>query len=215
VAYVRCSTERQDISPEAQEQQIRAWADQRNVEIVSVLSDIGVSGGAELEKRPGLLAALQAVKQEGVSMLVVARRDRLARDVLVAALVERLCEREDVRVVSADGAGNGHGPEAQLMRGIIDVFAQYERMLIRSRTKAALAVKKARGERVGGVPYGWRDEGGVLMADSAEQAVVARARALRAEGLSLRALGRALLEEGHAPRSGLRWHVQVLARLLR
>jgi DNA invertase Pin-like site-specific DNA recombinase len=47
-----------------------------------------------------------------------------------------------------------------LMRGLVDLFAQYERALIRSRTKAALAVKKGRGERlakgrrghVGGAP---------------------------------------------------------------
>ena len=43
--------------------------------------------------------------------------------------------------------------EAQLMRGIVDLFAQYERAIIRTRTKAALAVKIARGERVGGIGH--------------------------------------------------------------
>ena len=45
------------------------------------------------------------------------------------------------------------------------------------------------------------------------KAVIARARELRAEGLSLRAIGRALLDEGRLPRSGKRWHVQVVKRL--
>ena len=49
--------------------------------------------------------------------------------------------------------------------------------------------------------------------DADEQVVVARARELRAEGKSLRAVGRALIEEGHRPRRGVKWHVQVLARV--
>lgn len=97
---------------------------------------------------------------------------------------------------------------------MIDAFAAYERALIRSRTKAALAVKKARGERVGGIPYGWRaGDDGVLVEAPGAQTVIVRARELRAEGQSLRAIGRTLLDEGHAPRNGKRWHVEVLRRL--
>jgi hypothetical protein len=53
-----------------------------------------------------------------------------------------------------------------------------------------------------------------LAEDADEMRVIARARQLRAEGLSLRAIGRGLLAEGHQPRSGKRWHVQVVARIL-
>ena len=99
------------------------------------------------------------------------------------------------------------------MRTLIDAFAQYERAVIGARTRAALAVKKARGERVGGIPYGYRDDDGVLVEVPNEQVVIARAKELRAEGLSLRAVGRALIQEGHTPRTGKGWHVQVLARM--
>ena len=213
IAYIRCSTSRQDLSPDAQREAILAWAERESVEVAAWHEDLAVSGGTEIDKRPGLLGAIEALRTEGAGILVVAKRDRLARDVLTAALVERLCERNGARLQSADGTGNGDSPEEQLLRTMIDAFAAYERALIRSRTKAALAAKKARGERVGGVPYGYRDEGGRLVADAAEQAVVARARKLREEGLSLRAIGRALLEDGHRPRSGKTWHVQVVRRM--
>lgn len=213
VAYLRCSTDRQDLSPDAQRDAIRAWAGGAGVTVVAWHEDLGVSGGADLEKRPGLLAALDAVREHGAGVLVVAKRDRLARDVLVAAMVDRLVARQGASIVAADGTGNGDGPEAALMRTLIDAFAQYERAVIGTRTRAALAVKKARGERVGGIPYGYRNEGGVLVEELEEQAVIARARELRAEGLSLRAIGRVLLAEGHMPRSADAWHVQVLARL--
>lgn len=161
-----------------------------------------------------MLAALDAVRAHGAGTLVVDRRDRLARDVLRAALVERFCEREGARVQAADGTGNGDGPEAALLRRICDLFAAHERLIIKARTKAALAVKKAQGERVGGVPLGHRAaEDGRLVENATEAAAVMRARALRAEGTSLRGIARALAEEGYRAR-GSRWHIATLARIL-
>jgi DNA invertase Pin-like site-specific DNA recombinase len=173
-----------------------------------------VSGGAPLEERPGLLAALEDVRVRSAGVLVVARRDRLARDVLTAALVERLCDREGARVLTADGTGNGEGPEAALLRSLLDAFAQYERALIRARTRAALAVKKARGERTGGVPMGHAVDGaGRLAVDVREAAAVARARELRGEGRTLREIAATLSAEGHRPR-GTRWHIETLSRIV-
>ena len=179
VAYLRMSTERQDLSPDAQRAAIEAWAAREGVTVAAWHQDLGVSGGAALADRPGLMAAIEAVRAEGAGLLVVSRRDRLARDVLTAALVERLCERVGARGVGADGTGNGEGPEAALLRTLLDAFAAYERALIRGRTRAALAVKKARGERTGGLPYGFKAEGKRLVPDPAEQATVARARGTR------------------------------------
>jgi hypothetical protein len=119
---------------------------------------LGRFGGAQsdrlLNQRPGLLAALSALRQRNACILLVARRDRLARDVLVAALVERLAERDGATVQAADGPAEGTSPEAVLMRRIIDAFAEYERLVVRARTRAALALKRSRGERTGGIPYG-------------------------------------------------------------
>ncbi len=213
VAYIRMSTERQDLSPDAQRAAIEAWAAREGVAVAAWHQDLGVSGGAALEDRPGLLAAIEAVRAEGAGLLVVSRRDRLARDVLTAALVERLCERAGARVVGADGTGNGEGPEAALLRTLLDAFAAYERALIRGRTRAALAVKKARGERTGGVPYGYRAEGKRLVPDPAEQATVARARELRGDGRSLRQVAQALVAEGRRPRGGGDWAIQTVRRL--
>ena len=74
--------------------------------------------------------------------------------------------------------------------------------MIRARTKAALASKKARGECVGTVPYGFRREGAMLVEDEAEQAVLACVRGFRAAGLSERAIVAELAAAGHLSRSG-------------
>lgn len=213
VAYLRCSTDRQDLSPDAQRAAIERWARGVGVMIVAWHEDLGVSGGTALEDRPGLLAALDSLSTHAAGVLVVAKRDRLARDVLTAALVERLCERKGARIQTADGAGNEAGPEGALMRTLLDAFAAYERALIRARTKGALAVLKAKGRRTGGVPMGRRVEAGRLVVDGGEAAAVARARELRDQGKSLREIAAALEVEGHRPR-GARWHVQTLARMV-
>lgn len=213
VAYLRCSTDRQDLSPDAQRAAIDRWALGVGVTVVAWHEDLCVSGGTALEERPGLLAALDSLATHAAGVLVVAKRDRLARDVLTAALVERLCERKGARIQTADGTGNGDGPEAALMRTLLDAFAAYERALIRARTRAALAVKKARGERTGGVPMGRRVEAGRLVVDGGEAAAVARARDLRGEGRSLREIAMILAAEGHRPR-GARWHIQTISRVV-
>ena len=117
--------------------------------------------------------------------------------------------------MGADGTGNGEGPEAALLRTLLDAFAAYERALIRGRTKAALAVLKAQGRRTGGVPYGWTATArGQLLPNPEEQATVSRARALRAEGKSLRGVAAALAGEGRLPRSGGEWAIQTIRRLV-
>jgi DNA invertase Pin-like site-specific DNA recombinase len=90
------------------------------------------------------------------------------------------------------------------MRHILDAAAEYERALIRMRTKAALAAKRARGERAGAVPFGFRlgADGRSLLDHDAERAALARVRALRAAGMTIRGIVAALAGEGLRSRAG-------------
>jgi len=215
IGYIRVSTDEQTLGPEAQRTALARWCEQHGAELVETFTDQGISGGAELEARPGLMAALAAVKMHGAGVLLVAKRDRLARDNYVNAMVHRLVERSGATVRSADGAGDGDGPEAVLMRRIVEAFAEYERLLIKARTRAALAVKRTRNERVGAPPYGWRlaADGVHLEADAAEQATVARVQAYRREGLTLREIGARLEAAGVLSRAGGSWHPQTIANV--
>ena len=141
----------------------------------------------------------------------------MARDSLLAAMVERLVEREGATVRTADATSDGDEPEAVLMRRIVDAFAEYERLLIKARTKAALAVKRSRGERTGDIPYGWRlgADGVHLEPLPAEQRMVASVREARAAGMSLRGIREHLASAGFTPRSGGRWHIQTIANILK
>lgn len=217
VLYVRVSTDEQALGPAAQLAAAQRWCDARGVQLVEVCEDLGVSGGAALDKCGGLLAALRAVEAHGAGVLLVAKRDRLARDVVKAAMVEQLATRAGAVVVSAAGEGEGTDPAAALMRTMIDAFAQYERALIGARTRAALSVKKARGQKLGGdVPYGWQlaADGVTLEKNVGEQAVVEAVRTLRAEGLSLRAIAGELEARGLMARNGGSWHAKQVSRIV-
>ena len=216
VGYIRVSTDRQDIGPEAQRAALESWCEARGAVLTAVFEDRGVSGGAELDKRPGLLGAVDAVRCYRAGVLLVAKRDRLARDVVIAAMIERVARSHGAEVISADGVGNGDSPADQFMRTVIDGAAQYERALIRARTRAALAVKKARGEKTGGnVPFGYRlgADGVHLEPRQDEQETVSRVLHLRSDGLSIRAIAERLNVEG-APSRGACWHKTTVARLL-
>jgi len=225
VAYLRVSTDGQDLGVDAQRAAIEVWAAARGVQVVAWCEDRGVCGATPIDKRAGLLEALGALREHGAGLLVVAKRDRLARDTLIAAMVERMAIDAGATVASAAGEGEGSGPEAQLMRSLVDAFAQYERALIVARTTAALRVKAARGERVGAVPYGKRlvDDGrrskasGAacgLAAHDGEQATIAAARELRDAGRTMRAIGAELDARGLRSRSGRPWQPMQIARVL-
>lgn len=217
VGYIRVSTSKQDLSPGAQGAALDRWAASEGVELACVFFDRGVSGGADVADRPALAAALAYLADRpDVGALVVAKRDRLARDVGVAASVERLAARAGARVLSADGS-NGDDDGDALKRDLDAVLAAHERRVIRRRTRDALAVKKARGERTGTVPYGMRlaVDGVHLEPEASEQAVIARARELSDAGLTVRAIAATLTEEGYRNRAGKPFAFQSVYVFLR
>jgi DNA invertase Pin-like site-specific DNA recombinase len=157
----------------------------------------------------GYLAALNAG-----DVLIVAKRDRLGRDPIVTAMIESAASRKRCRVVSAAGEGTGDDdPSSVLMRRMIDAFAEYERLIIKARTKAALAAKRRRAERTGQTPFGMTivDDGRrskksnrpvALAPEPTEAAVLDEVREWQAAGWSLRRIARELDARGVRPKSG-------------
>jgi site-specific DNA recombinase len=217
VCYVRCSKDEQKLSPEAQRAAVEAWAAREGVQVAAWCIDAGVCSVTPVDERPGLCAALGALREHRAGLLVVAKRDRIARDPMLTRAVEGEAARMGARVVSAAGeASGGTAPADVMMRGVVDLFAEYERGLIRARTKAALAAKAAKGERVGAVPYGYRlaADGVHVEADEAEQAVLAVVRELRAAGLSQRAIAGELAARSLQSRSGRPFGQTQVCRML-
>ena len=110
-------------------------------------------------------------------------------------MIEASVARKKSKIISVAGEGTENDdPASILMRRIIDSFAEYERLIIKARTRAALQAKKNRSERVGHVPFGYTlaDDRKHLVEDDSEQFILGEIRSLREGGLSLRKIAEQL-----------------------
>ena len=211
VIYTRVSTAEQAESGaglNAQTDACLAFAKQQGLTVTGIFSDEGISGTLDIERRPGILAAIDSLKKGDV--LLVSKRDRLGRDVVLIKLIERMVAKHKASIHALNGA-IGDSPEAMFMNGILDLSSAYEVQIIRARTKAALAAKRARNERMGKLPFGFTTHDGVHLAPCPEeQSILQRIATLRAEGYSLRAIAIALNDERQFNRQGQPWnHVSI------
>lgn len=144
IAYYRVSTDKQGRSGlglESQKERVRAFCASEGIEILSEVVEVETGKGSDaLERRPVLAAALKDAKRQDAA-IVVAKLDRLARDVhFVSGLMTKR-----VPFVSVE-----HGLDADpFMLHIYAALAEKERALISERTKAALSAAKARGVQLG------------------------------------------------------------------
>ena len=214
VALLRVSTDEQILGMQVQRDAITAWALRQGVAVVQWFEEPGVSGGAELEKRPGLLEALAAVRESRAGFLIAHKADRIARDVYVAELVKRKLQAVGASLALVEGIC-GDDPFSEMAATVMDAAARLERRLIAARTTAALAVKKARGEKTGGnVPFGFEllPDGVHLVPHPVEHKVLIRVLELRRAGLGGRRIAATLISEGHRPRASA-WDPGNLQRL--
>src|SRR6185437_15635106 len=143
VSYYRVSTQaqgRSGLGLEAQRSAVEHYLRCRDGKLIREFTEIETGKGANaLERRPELRAALDLCRKQG-AILVIAKLDRLARNVhFVTGLIE-----SGVDFVAADM------PHAtKVMIQIHAVMAENERDQISARTKAALAAAKARGAKLG------------------------------------------------------------------
>jgi DNA invertase Pin-like site-specific DNA recombinase len=220
IGYIRVSSEEQadsGLGLEAQRQRIAAYCTMKGLHLAEVFEDPGVSAGKPLASRPAG-SRLLAAARKGKAVVVVAKLDRMFRSVADAANVIDDFDKKGIQLVAISEAFDMTSPYGRAMAQMASVFAELERAMIRERTRSAMGVKRARGERISGhAPFGW-DFGpdGRLVENAREQEIIARMRQLRAEGLSYRSIGTRLDQEGIRPKRGRRWiHTTVKSILMR
>jgi DNA invertase Pin-like site-specific DNA recombinase len=188
-AYTRVSTEEQADKRnglEAQRAAIDAEAARRGWDVEHYV-DAGVSGKAN---GPQLCEVLQLLRSGQGDGLVVAKLDRLSRSIVNAANIIEDAQRQGWSLTLLDLGVDLTTAAGRMVAMNLVSFAQYERELISERTKAGLAAKKRRGERIGrprlATPGVVRR---IVMERNAGQSYERIARSLSGEGI-LSPLGR-------------------------
>jgi site-specific DNA recombinase len=216
--YLRVSTDEQAASGlglASQQERCRALALAKGWTMVGLYSDEGVSGTLDPKARPEASRLLADAAAGLVDVVVVLKLDRWARRAEYVHRTLRELDELGVGFTSVSEPVDTSSAMGKAFIGISAVFAELERNLIAERTRAALAVKKTRGERLGAPRLGLRVVDGKAFGVETEAATVERMRALRGQGLSLRAIAAVLVSEGRATKKGGKWSPETVARVLR
>jgi DNA invertase Pin-like site-specific DNA recombinase len=142
--YARVSTQDQQTIP-MQTRALREYATRRGWTIALQVKEIG-SGTSQRERREQLL---EAARRREIDVVLVWRLDRWGRSVtdLLATLQE--LEHLGVGFVSLTEALDLTTPAGRAMAGLLAVFAEFEREILRERVRAGLAHARQNGQRLG------------------------------------------------------------------
>jgi DNA invertase Pin-like site-specific DNA recombinase len=219
ISYIRVSTAQQGKSGlglEGQKQAIARFAETEGFQIAGEFVEVETGKGSDaLEKRPQLTAALALARSLKCSV-VVAKLDRLSRDV---AFIAGLMAQKVPFIVTEFGADCD-----PFLLHIYAALAEKERSLISQRTKIALAAAKARGVKLGG------DRGNLAsvcvdgtLASAAIRSAEAKKRSanimpmiipLKQDGRSLAQIANHLNQQNIPTARGGKWQATQVARVI-
>ena len=205
IAYTRVSTAQQGKSGlglEAQQAALARFAEAEGYTLVETYQEIETGKGSDaLDRRPKLSAALKAARKHKAP-IIVAKLDRLSRDV---HFISGLMTHKTPFIVAELGADAD-----PFMLHIYAALAEKERRYISQRTRDALQAKKAQGVKLGGL-----NAKGIANREEAQQ----RAEALRPvfaglAGMSHRKMAAELNAMGVPTPAGGQWHAVTVKRVL-
>lgn len=216
IIYARVSTLMQaaeGVSLDAQVAKLRAWATANGHAIGGVYQD--ALSGTSADDRPGLQQALDRVCAER-GILAVSALSRLARSTSDALNIATRLEAAGGDLYSATEAIDTSTPAGRFVFRLLSSLAELEVDMVRERTVAALAHKRALGQRVSGkIPYGHDlGPGGMLIPNPAEQAIISGMRRWRAEGAAWAGIATRLTVAGTPSKYGKMWRGDAVRQVV-
>jgi site-specific DNA recombinase len=209
VGYCRVSTSGQaveGVSLDAQREALTSWAGTHGYRLLNVHTDAGRSG-KRADNRPALQAAIKEACSAG-AVLVSYSLSRIARSVPDAYEIAGKMDKCGAGLALLKEQVDTGTAAGRMFFGMLAVLAAFERELTSERTATAMDHKRKGGHRISGqAPFGHRFEDGKVVPDAKEAASLATIRALRSDGLSLRAIVDRLNADG-VPARGTRWHLR-------
>lgn len=213
VGYIRVSTQEQvseGASMDAQRAKIEAWCLANDYELTAIYEDAGISGIRS--DRAGLMKALESATS-GCALVVysLSRLTRGTKDML--QLAEHL-EKQNIDLVSLTEKIDTTTAAGKMVFRMLAVLNEFERDQISERTIAALSHKKAKGEKYGPVPFGYKEVQGRLVEVEKESAIVAEILVLREQGHTLAGIAGQLNTRGIKSKRGGKWYASSVSYLI-
>ena len=213
VAYIRVSTDGQcgedKFGLEVQREQIIAYCSKNDMNILKWYTDEGESGAKE---RPGFDEIVYGeVSNPPYEAVVVAKSDRVARDINIYYYYKMLLVKKDVKLISIAEDFGQFGVFANMLEAFTLCVAEMERENITKRTSSGRKVKASKGGYSGGrPPYGYTPLNGRLVIVPEEAEVVKFVIESKDSGKTYQAICDALNKEGKTNRSGTKFSISTI-----
>lgn len=217
VAYTRVSTDGQvgedKFGLQAQKEAIAEYCRKNDLEIIKWYTDEGESGAKE---RPGFDEIIFGeVFNPPAEMVIVAKSDRVARDINVYYYYKMMLMKKDIQLVSITEDFGQFGVFSSMLEAFTLCVAEMERQNITKRTSSGRKLKAAKGGYSGGrAPYGYRVENGKMEIIPEEAEVVKIIFEDRKKGYSIRKTIADLKSRGIKARSGKWFAVSAIQGIL-
>ena len=194
----------------------------RKLGLLDIITDPGVSGGKPLATRDGGKQLLDLIKARRADAVVMLKLDRMFRNAADCLTTVETWEKSGIALHVVDLGGNAIDTTSAAGRFMLVVLAgaaEMERNLTRERTRSAMAIKRANGQRIGTVPYGFDlgDDRVTLIPNESEQAIVREIREMRLAGMTLEKIAGHLTDRRIPTKTGrsIRWTHQAVSRIAR
>ena len=217
IGYTRVSTDGQcgddKFGLEVQKQKIQEYCDRNGHEILRWYTDEGESGAKE---RPGFDEIIYGdVSNPPYEAVIVAKSDRVARDINIYYYYKMMLRKKDVQLISIAEDFGQFGVFANMLEAFTLCVAEMERDNITKRTSAGRVAKSKSGGYSGGrAPMGYKVSNGMLVVNEEESPAVLRAFALRDTGMTFVAIADVLNKEGYRTRSGNKFGQSTVGSIL-
>lgn len=217
VAYIRVSTDKQagddKFGLEYQKEQITEYCNKNGLNISRWICDEGESGAKE---RPGFDEIVYGdVSNPPHEAVVVAKNDRVAREIEVYYYYKMLLRKKSMELISVTEDFGREGMMKDILEMFTIVAAKMERENINKRTSGGRKVKAAKGGYSGGrPPYGYSAHKGMLVINEKEAIVVRYVFELKRKGSTYQQIADALNEAAYTNRSGSKFSISTLQVIL-
>jgi len=220
IAYCRVSTlnQREAEIITIQTEALQMYAHNKGYNLIRIFKDDGVSGGKELQNRPGLASMFNFLEQHrDIDAVLIFKLDRLARDLYVQEFIIRELQKHNVQLISIKEPDitNTGDPMRKAFRQFMGIMAELERAFIALRLTEGRYKKARNGGFAGGqVALGYKTTRKELKVNLNEAKAVQLIFSLHGQGKSLHEIARTLTLHKIPTKRGGQWHPSTIRKTL-
>jgi len=220
VGYCRVSTDSQkeEGTIELQGKSLVKYANKNSCELVKIFKDNGISGGSDLENRPGLVELFSYIEtNKEIEGVLIFKLDRLARDLYIQEHLIKKLEVFNKKLISIKEPHlDSKDPMRKAFRQFMGIVSELEKAFITMRLSGGRINKAQKGGYAGGATaLGYKTKNKKLIIDEKQAEVIRMIfKMKRYKRMGLREISRELNEKGIPTARGGKWYAGTIKYIL-